>query len=198
MDRKDVKEFHCITPIANVPSIMKHGILSHRLSKKLPHDSVAMQEVQDRRRNKKIPGTGKYIHDHANLYFDAHNATLSRLRSRNEQICILRVSPKVLDLREVVIADRNAASDWVRFYPVQEGLAAIDKDLLFAVFWTNHDNEYEVMKHKSIKCAEVLIPDKIEPEYVLGAYVASDVALAAFHKLGTVLTVELKSDIFFF
>ena len=76
MDRKDVKELYFITPIENMPSIIKYGILSHRLSKQLPHDSVAMQEIQDRRRNKKIPGTDKYIHDHANLYFDAHNATL--------------------------------------------------------------------------------------------------------------------------
>lgn len=197
MDRKDVKEFHFITPIANVPSIMKHGILSHRLSAKLPHDSVAMHEVQDRRRNKKIPGTGKYIHDYANLYFDAHNPMLSKRREKNSQICVLRVDANVLDLSGAIIADRNAASDWARFYPVQEGLAAIDKDLLFAVYWTNHDNEYEVMKHKSIKCAEVLIPGKIGPEYVLGAYVASDVALAAFRKLENRLTVELKGGIFF-
>ena len=125
------------------------------------------------------------------------HATLSKLRSKNNEICILRVSPEVLDLREVIISDRNAASDWARFYPVQEGLAAIDKDLIFAVYWTNHDNEYEVMEHKSIKCAEVLILNKVEPRYILGAYVANQTALAAFNKLKIELTVELKSVIFF-
>ena len=197
MDRKDIKEFYFITPIENVPSIMKYGILSHKLSKKLPHDSVAMQEIQDRRRNKKIPGADKYIHDHANLYFDAHNATLSKLRSRNNEICILQVSPEILNLRGVIISDRNAASDWARFYPVQEGLAAIDKDLVYAVSWKHPNNKYEEMEHKSIKGAETLVPDRVEPKYILGAYVANQVALAAFKKLKIKLTVEIKSDIFF-
>ncbi|MGB8227445.1 MAG: DUF4433 domain-containing protein [Sedimentisphaerales bacterium] len=197
MNRKDIKELHFITPIENVPSILKYGILSHKLSKRLPHDSVAMQEIQDRRKNKKIPGTDKYIHDHANLYFDAHNATLSKLRSKNNEICILQISPEILDLRGVIISDRNAARDWARFYPAQEGLATLDKDLVYAVSWKHPDNQYEEMEHKSIKGAETLVPDKVEPKYILGAYVANQTALAAFNKLKIELTAEIKSGIFF-
>ena len=197
MDRKDVKELHFITPIENVPSIIEHGILSHNLSVELPHQSVAMQEIQARRKNKKIPGTDKYIHDHANLYFDAHNATLSKLRSRNNEICILRVSPKVLDLPGAIISDRNAASDWARFYPMREGLTAIDKDLVYAVSWKHPDNQYEEMEHKSIKGAETLVPGRVEPKYFLGAYVANQIALAAFNKLKIKLTAEIKNGIFF-
>jgi hypothetical protein len=67
MDRSDVKELYFITPIANVLSIMKHGILSHNLSLKVPHQSIAMSEIQDKRKNKQIPGAGR-LHDYANLY----------------------------------------------------------------------------------------------------------------------------------
>ena len=53
---------------------------------------------------------------------------LSKLRAQNEDICVLQVDAKVLDLPGVIIADRNAASDWVRFFSVGEGLKALDRD----------------------------------------------------------------------
>ncbi len=196
MDRKDIKELYFIAPIENVPSILKYGILSHNLSKKLHHRSVAMPEIQDKRCNKKIPNAGN-LHDYANLYFDAHNPMLSKVRSKNNEICILGVDPEVLDLPGMIVADQNAASNYVRFYPKADGLAAINKDTLFAKYWTHPQNQYEEWAHKSIKCAEVLVPDKVESKYVLGAYVANQTALVAFNKLNIGLTVEIKSDIFF-
>ena len=90
MNRVDVTELHFIAPIANVPLILKYGILSHRLAEKHVHDSVAMQEVQDRRKDKQIPGA-RLLHEYANLYFDAHNPMLSKRRDQNDTICILHV-----------------------------------------------------------------------------------------------------------
>ena len=113
MNREEITELHFITPIANVPPIMKHGILCHKRAGKVDHHSVAMAEIQERRTNKRIPGAGT-LHDYANLYFDAHNPMLSKLRAQNDDICVLRIDPKVLGLPGVIIADRNAASDWVR------------------------------------------------------------------------------------
>jgi hypothetical protein len=196
MNREDIKELYFITPIENVPSILKYGILSHNLSKKLHHRSVAMLEIQDKRCNKKIPNA-ENLHDYANLYFDAHNPMLCKVQSRNNEICILRTASEVLDLPGVIIADHNAASDYVRFYPMVDGLAAIDEDTLFARYWKHPENQYVEWAHKSIKCAEVLVPNKVEPKYILGAYVANQTALAAFNKLNIELTVEIKNDIFF-
>ena len=195
MNRSEIKELYYITPIVNVPSILERGILSNRLSKQLSHDSVAMQEIQKRRKNKRIPGAG-WLHDYANLYFEAHNPMLSKRRSKNNELCILRVDSEILDLPDVIIADQNAASNYVRFDKVAEGLTAIDKDRLFAKYWT-HQNQYEEWKHKSIKCAEVLVPNKVDPACITGVYVANEVALDAFNKLNIELTVEIKSDIFF-
>ena len=196
MKRSDVKELYYITPIANVPSIINNGILSHELSKKLAHESLAMEEIQAKRKNKRIPRARK-LHQYANLYFDAHNPMLSRRRNRNDQICILCVDPSALDLPNVVISDRNAASDWVRFNSVIDGLAALDKDKIYARYWTNVDNQYDLWENKSIKCAEVLIPDSVEPKYILGAYVANQTALKSFQQLNIQLTVSIKSAIFF-
>lgn len=196
MKRTDITELHYITPIANVPSIIKYGILSHKLSQKLPHDSLAMEEIQSKRKNKQIPGARK-LHEYANLYFDAHNPMLSKRRNQNDQICILCVNPSVLDLPDVIISDRNAASDWVRFNSVIDGLKALDKDQIYARYWTNVINQYELWEQKSIKCAEVLVPDSVEPKYILGAYVANQTALQAFQRLNIKLTVLIKSDMFF-
>jgi len=196
LKRTDITELHYITPIANVPSIIKYGILSHKLSQKLPHDSLAMEEIQSKRKNKQIPGARK-LHEYANLYFDAHNPMLSKRRNQNDQICILCVNPSVLDLPDVIISDRNAASDWVRFNSVIDGLKALDKDQIYARYWTNVINQYELWEQKSIKCAEVLVPDSVEPKYILGAYVANQTALQAFQRLNIKLTVLIKSDMFF-
>lgn len=196
MKRSDVKELYYITPIANVPSIMNNGILSHELSKKLAHESLAMEEIQSKRGNKRIPGAKK-LHEYANLYFDAHNPMLCKRQNFNEQICVLRIDTSVLDLPNVIITDRNAASDWVRFNSVIDGLAALDKDKIYARYWTNVDNQYDLWENKSIKCAEVLIPDRVEPKYIVGAYVANQTALEAFQQLNIQLTVSINSDIFF-
>jgi len=196
MDRSDVKGLYFITPIANVPSIRKCGILSHNLSSKMPHQSIAMSEIQDKRKNKQVPGAGM-LHDYVNLYFDAHNPMLSKVRNMNDQICVLRVDKSVLDLPDVIIADRNAAKDYVRFYPTIDGLAGLDKKRVFAKYWTNARDQYEAWDLRAVKCAEVLVPKRVEPKYILGAYVANRTALESFKKLESNLLVEIKSDIFF-
>lgn len=189
-------ELHFITAIANMPSILARGILSHRRARSCPHQSVAMPEIQERRKNKQIPGA-RSLHEYANLYFDAHNPMLSMRRTENDSLCVLRVTPDVLDLAGVIIADRNAASDWAKFLPVDAGLQQIDSERVFARYWTHPDNPYEEMSHKSEKCAEALVPDCVETRFIVGAYVANQTALSAFNALNTGLPVQVNGDMFF-
>src|SRR3989338_10117711 len=110
MNRSDVKELYFITYIENVPSIFKKGIVSRNKAKKerVEFKDISNSEVQDRRKDKKIPGTSLQLHDHVNLYFDAHNPMLSARRSENNEICVLRVYADVLDLKGVIVTDQNA------------------------------------------------------------------------------------------
>lgn len=147
MKRSDLKELHFISPIENLASILEYGILCHNRAKELPHQSVAMNEIQERRRDKRIPGAG-VLHDYPNLYFDAHNPMLSRLRSLNDRLAVLRVDPVVLHKPGVVICDRNASADWARFFTVEKGLEAIDSEIVFARYWT-HQDQYVEWEHKS-------------------------------------------------
>lgn len=196
MDRCDIKELHYIAPIANVPSIMKDGILSNSLARKVAHHSVAMPEIQERRKNKRIP-RARMLHDYAPLYFDAHNPMLSKLREQNDAICILTVDVSVLDLPEVIVTDCNASCDIVRFSPVDEGLKIIDRNRVFAQYWTHPQDPFDTARHKSEKCAEVLVPERVPPSFLRGACVANGIALAAFNYLGISLPVEINSSIFF-
>lgn len=196
MNRADVTELHYITAIANITSILQHGILSHTLAAELAHDSVAMPEIQAIRQNKQIPGARR-LHEYTNLYFDAHNAMLSRVRGHNSTICVLHVDAGVLDLPGVIVTDRNAASGWVSFLPADEGLEAINRDRLFARSWKHPEDMYDEMSHKSEKCAEVLVPDRVDARFVLGSYVANQTALAAFQALETVLPARIRGDMFF-
>jgi hypothetical protein len=77
--------------IENVSSILKLGILSHNKSRAISLKDISESNVQVRKAAKKISNTNKSLHDYANLYFDAHNPILSRRRSENDKICVLRI-----------------------------------------------------------------------------------------------------------
>ena len=79
MTRDELPELHVITVANNVPSILRHGILSHNRVSRLAHESIAMPEIQDRRRNKRIPG-GRALHEYANLYINGRNKMMSKVQ----------------------------------------------------------------------------------------------------------------------
>jgi len=176
-------------------SILKYGLLSNEKASSIPHASVAMDEIQKKRDSVRIPN-GLRLHQYANLYFDYHNSMLSKIRDRNETICILRFSPEVLDLDGVVVSDRNASSDYAAFYPVESGLEQIDFDLVYAKFWTDLD-PYEQWRKKSIKCAEVLVPNCIPYEYITRAAVYDDSAADELKKTGFDRDIFVEPRAFF-
>src|SRR4051812_36664288 len=112
MRREDVNELHCIMPIANVRSAMTSGILSHRGAANVPHESTAMAEIQDRRARVVVPG-GRPLHEYANLYFTARNPMMYLRKDEHADLCVLGVSPRVLDIAGTVVTDKNAAADFV-------------------------------------------------------------------------------------
>ncbi|MBX3307123.1 MAG: DUF4433 domain-containing protein [Nitrospira sp.] len=196
MNRADITELHYIAPIENVLSILQYGILSNRRAARLPHRSVAMQEIQERRKDKRIPNA-RQLHEYVNLYFDAHNPMLSKCRAHNDSICVLRVNHTVIDLPDVIVTDKNAAKDYVRFYAARNGLQALNKDLVFAQFWLNRDDPFDEQYRRGVKCAEVLVPGSVSPDLIIGAYVANQRALTTFTKLETRLSVVVNGSMFF-
>ena len=182
-------------PIANIASVLEHGILSNHLAADLPHNSVALEDVQDKRSAVKIP-RGLALHQYANVYFHARNPMMSRRRGAAERLCVLRVSPKILQIPGAVITDQNAASKYVRFL-APEALGKLDLDYIYAVNWKHPDDQIEEWRHSSAKCAEALIPGNITPDFLLGAYVVNESARVSLESTGFELPITIHADLFF-
>lgn len=196
MKREEIKELYYITPLENLPSIIEKGILSHKRAKRIAHKSVALDVIQDRRKNKVVPGA-RPLHDYVNLYFDARNPMLYLRRDKHAEICILRVDSSVMEFPGVVIADRNASSGYARFYAYPEGLRFIDREVVYAEYWTHPDDPVLEMEHKSKKCAEVLIPDIVRPKYILGGCVSCLEAHNICHMTMAAISVTINAHLFF-
>lgn len=180
-------------PIDNVASVIQHGVLSYEMAAKLHHSSVAMRVIQDKRDQKSVPG-GLRLHQYANLYFHARNPMLFKRRS--EDVCVLRLSTGVFQINGAVISDQNAASDYVRFLaPSQWRL--LDFEDIFARDWRHPDDLYRYYRHKSRKCAEVLVPKRVPPDMIVGAYVADTGARGRMVQSGFDLPIEVTPDFFF-
>jgi len=182
-------------PMANIGSVMAHGILSYAGAAKLKHYSVAMQPVQDRRDQKQVPG-GLSLHQYANLYFHARNPMLFKRLSEAAGLCVLQVSTGVLALQGTVIADQNAASNYVRFlHPSQLRLLAFDD--IYALDWRHPEDQIAAWRHKARKCAEVLVPHCVEPRFLLGAYTIDAAAKSRLADCGFGLPITINEQLFF-
>ena len=196
MRRNELGELHYITPIINLPAILARGILSHRLAATIQHESVADPNIQDRRVRVLVPG-GQPLHNYANLYIHARNPMLRRVAAEHMRLCVLRVRTNVLELPGVVVADRNASSDYVRFGPAPAALATVDSELVFAEYWTHPDDLIAEWRHKSIKCAEILVPDRVDARFIVGAYVSCAQSLAEIGRVAPMLPATVDSHLFF-
>jgi ssDNA thymidine ADP-ribosyltransferase, DarT len=195
VNRSDVREFHYIASLENAPSIMERGILSYSRAQPLRPVSFALDTAQFRRA-RKLVAMGRTVHDYANVYFDAHNPTLSRCRDLNGQLAVLRVSPEILDIPATFIATKNAAASGVDFIRASRGLAKLDYERVYAEFWLHGDLETQAEWSRA-KCAEVLVPDRIPPEYITGAYVCSVEAAARLALLAPGLPATVHRRLFF-
>lgn len=190
-----IDEFQNITLIENVPSILQHGIVSYVEAAKLPHGSVALQGVQDKRDAKRVPG-GLALHEYANVYFHARNPMMSRRRDEAPRLCVLRISTEILSIQGAVITDQNAASNYVRFSALDR-MKFMNHDYIFARNWKHPDNEIEEWRHSSAKCAEALIPERIPANFLLGAYVVDGAAKLRLEACGFQLPISVDPDLFF-
>lgn len=172
MERHQLTELHYITPITNIRSILSRGILCHDAADRVDHDSAAMAEIQEKRAGKRVP-QGLTLHKYANLYFHARNPMMRRICGHHEELAVLALSTGFLDAAGVVIADGNASSAYTWFRPSPEGLAPLEYELVFAEWWTTEDL-IEYWRRKRIKCAEVLVPRRVEAVHIQKVYVSCD------------------------
>lgn len=184
-----------IMPIENIPSVLQHGIVCFDQMQQFQHSSIAMNDVQARRSRVEIPN-GYSLHQYANLYFSYHNPMLYKRQRLADELCILALPATVLDLEGCIVADRNAATSLARFYSPMDGLEKLDFSRIHAQFWTDSDQIIQREK-KAIKCAEVLVPHSISPDYIAGAYVVSVEAAERLRNCGFGKRIVVNPSVFY-
>lgn len=124
------------------------------------------------------------------LYFDARNVMMYVLDHKDE-LAVLRIDSTVMDLPDVVISDRNAASGVAAFYRVGEGIAALDETFVYAAWWN------QSIDARQRRCAEVLVPDRIDPSFIRGLYVLGPSGEDLCRGVVPSLETTLNPDLFF-
>lgn len=108
----------------------------------------------------------------------------------------LNESTAVCDLPGVVFADSNASSDYVRFLsPAQWPLLHLDD--IYALDWRHPGDSVAYYRHRSRKCAEVLVPHQVESRFLTGALVVDDAAAARLAATGLLFPIAVDSQLFF-
>jgi hypothetical protein len=82
-------------------------------------------------------------------------------------VCVLGVSTETLDLPGVLLTTGNAGSPLSRQARWNEGQALqfLDREEVFADSWKDEDGN-DLKRIKIAMCAEILIPDKVEPLFI--------------------------------
>lgn len=209
--REDIEELHYIISIANLASIMEHGILSHRRVARLgiAHDDVSASGVQDRRAFVIVPRAdvtkgSLRLHRHANLYLNAHNAMMyvDVEKYGHENLCVLRIRREILDRGDAMLSTRNSSTNGVRFFtptardplysPRSTHYLTVDRVLGFG-----EDKEVG----KPIRQAEVLLPYQIDPSYIGGVFVSCEnsrvLVKATLESLELDLPITVHPSLFF-
>lgn len=171
-DRRQVKNLYYITHVNNIPSILERGILSHQLvrAEGVLYTAIYDEEIISTRREKTTPD-GKSLWSYANFYFQPRNPMLFRVTCEKsiDDIAIIALRADVLSQEGVLVTDGNAASGPSKFFPssqLRDVLSQIG-DELDRKYWTEEDGS----KRKIM--AEVLVPDKVAPEFIESIYVAN-------------------------
>ena len=199
MERDELAELHYIAPIANLASIARHGILSHAWAERMApdHESVADVSVQARRADTRLT-SGRTLHEYANLYLNARNAMLYRLcnEGRTRDLCVLRVDVRVLDRPDTYVADQNAATAATSIRRAPDGLTAIERSEAFARDW-QRDDDLAKQDARAKTMAEALIPDRVPPALVGGAYVVDGRHGERVRERWPALPIAVDPDMFF-
>ncbi|OGX44085.1 MAG: hypothetical protein A3G38_01460 [Omnitrophica WOR_2 bacterium RIFCSPLOWO2_12_FULL_51_8] len=175
MDIADIKEFYFITAIENLDSILAHGLLSHNqiAQLKIRHKSIANGVIQERRKNKPVPG-GKYkLHDFVNLYFNPRNAMMFKRKDMHVDMCVLGIASDLFNDRDTIVTDGNASSDYTIFYPVSSGVQRLNKNLVFARSWYD-DDYFAMLRKKRAICSEILVLNNIPVNNIKQVYVSCE------------------------
>ena len=116
---------------------------------------------------------------------------------KREKIALLAFDCAVLDLTGCLITDRNAASDYATFLDHLPGVEQMRFDLVYARYWAQSGDPIIDIERKSIKNAEVLVPDSMPSSYIRSAFVYNEEAKAEIASSIKRIDVKIRPELYF-
>lgn len=185
-----------MTYIDNLASIIENGLLSHNEAhrQKMIEADISDPDVQDIRASTKDPFHNRPLHEYVPLYFSPRNPMLYKRREIQEDIVILGLDPQILHEPNILFTDGNAAAIETCFYSDIQMLGQLPWKSIRARYW--NDN---VENGKRIKCAEVLVYPKIDPDRIQHIFCCSNKYRETIKaaKQGTPIKGRVNRDLYF-
>lgn len=150
-----------MTHIDNLSAILEHDLLAH--GNRQQKRDISNRSVNDRRGNLSEPCYGRCLHDYVPLYFNPRNAMLYKTQmDHGSNIVILAFDAAILQDKNTLFTNANAATNDVSFYNNISDLKKLDWNLIFSTSWNGYGAHV-----KKIMMAEVLVykdlsADKLE------------------------------------
>lgn len=195
--KPDIKNLYYITHVDNLPSIVEHGILSHRQieNRSLAYEPIYDKDIVNIRAGKIVDGEST-LWDFANLYFQPRNPMLYRVLYERgpTDIAIVAVNAEVLYGRGVLVSTGNASSGASDILPSEVGLKEVKANwkIIDSEWWNSADGS------KRIIMAECLVPSRVGPESILSIYVASHTAAERVRKMGIPSRISVVPEPYMF
>lgn len=182
MTGRIIRNLYYITHLDNVPSILRHGILSHEeiQSRGLDFTAIYDTDIVSRRSQISVPD-GRTLWSFANLYFQPRNPMLYRVAIEQDadHLAVVAVKTNVLARPDVMLANGNAAHRSTVIVPAPErdqflkGIA----DIHNLNWWNAEDGS------KRRIMAECLVHRLIEPSLIDAIYVANSMVAEALQAI---------------
>lgn len=178
---KTIKSLYHITSVDNLPGILSQGVLSHEQITKKSIDPMLVynSEIVNLRKDICTP-SGKSLWHYANFYINVRNAMMYTVHRNKGNVVVLEVSPEILKMPGVYISVGNAASPLSEILPVEDGIKKICEpkmwEKIHKVYWT------DATEVKRLGMSEVLVPNKVAPQYIKSIYAPDDKTQKAAQK----------------
>ncbi|MFH1004794.1 MAG: DarT ssDNA thymidine ADP-ribosyltransferase family protein [Bacteroidota bacterium] len=185
-----VKQLFYITHIDNVDSILRHGIMSHKMieESKIPFTRIYDAQIVSSRQNRKTPDD-KSLWEYANVYLQARNPMLYRVLCEKNaaEIAVIGIDRSIMTTPGTFFSAGNAASSLSEIVPIKDSGKVYKeiKNCLESQWWKDEDGS----KRKIM--AECLIPSHISPEYLRTIYVSNDTNAEKIKKIAVGYKVHI-------
>ncbi len=155
-----IESFWHMTHKENIFNILNNGLVNNQYAyEKFSPKDISDPSVQRWRENIE-PIYNRAIKKYVPLYINIRNPMLYRRKNIQHDLCLIEISLSVLNSKNFIFTDGNAASRETKFFKDKADLSNLPWDVLKANYW----NDFFDGKRK--RCAEFLVYPNIEAKYI--------------------------------